>query len=211
MIARRLPRAKAGQECQLTGRKTRGLLHCWALLAARRGQAAARAGPFSRRSACLSRAFTRRSRELEALRGCRWDSVQSPHWTCRAELRILRRVSHPSEVSGSRGLPDSASSGSPASARFSLAGRRALISGATRGIGRAIAAEFLELGADVFVIARDEQRLSSSLEGWRTAHPQRRVAGFAGDVSVDAERRAAFRALELELGGLDLLVNNVGT
>jgi tropinone reductase I len=117
---------------------------------------------------------------------------------------MLRRVHHPSD--NSRG------SGSiPASSPFSLAGRRALISGATRGIGRAVATQFLELGADVFVIARDEQRLASSLDGWRKAHPERRVEGFAGDVSVDAQRRAAFAELEGKLGGLDLLVNNVGT
>jgi tropinone reductase I len=100
----------------------------------------------------------------------------------------------------------------PASnARFSLAGRRALISGATRGIGRAVATQFLELGADVFVIARDEPRLTASLDAWRTAHPGRRIEGFAGDVSIDAHRRGAFAELERTLGGLDLLVNNVGT
>jgi Tropinone reductase 1 len=98
-----------------------------------------------------------------------------------------------------------------ASSRFTLSGRRALISGATRGIGRAVAAQFLELGADIFVIARDEQRLSASLDAWRKAHPERRIEGFAGDVGVDAQRRGAFVELEQKLGGLDLLVNNVGT
>jgi Tropinone reductase 1 len=97
------------------------------------------------------------------------------------------------------------------SPRFTLAGRRALITGGTRGIGRAVAAAFLELGADVFVIARDGQRLAASVDGWRKAHPERRIAGFAGDVGVDAQRRSAFAELERELGGLDVLVNNVGT
>lgn len=99
----------------------------------------------------------------------------------------------------------------PTVARFSLAGRRALVSGATRGIGQAIATQFLELGADVFVMARDEQRLVASLDAWRQAHPARRIEGFAGDVSVDAHRRGAFAELERTLGGLDLLINNVGT
>lgn len=118
---------------------------------------------------------------------------------------MLRRVSRSSDISSSL------ISNPAASARFSLAGRRALVSGATRGIGRAIAEQFLELGADVFLIARDEQRLATSLDAWRKGHPQRRVEGFAGDVSVDAQRRAAFVELERKLGGLDLLVNNVGT
>lgn len=113
---------------------------------------------------------------------------------------MLRAVSH------SSGLSTSAH----ASARFSLAGRRALISGATRGIGRAVASQFLELGADVFVIARDEQRLTASLDAWRKAHPERRIEGFAGDVGVDVQRRGAFAELERKLGGLDLLVNNAG-
>jgi Tropinone reductase 1 len=132
---------------------------------------------------------------------------------------MLRRVSLSSDVSSSpvpRSISTTPISTSPGSsgatsARFSLAGRRALVSGATRGIGRAVAAQFLDLGADVFVIARDEQRLSASLDAWRKAHPERRVEGFAGDVSVDAQRRGAFVELQRTLGGLDLLVNNVGT
>ena len=117
------------------------------------------------------------------------------------------RAAHAARVSHA---PESASL-QPAAARFSLAGRRALITGATRGIGRAIAAQFLELGADVFVLARDEQRLSATLDAWRQAYPGRRVEGCACDVSVDAHRRGAFTELERKLGGLDLLVNNVGT
>jgi Tropinone reductase 1 len=95
--------------------------------------------------------------------------------------------------------------------RFSLAGRRALITGGTRGIGHAVATEFLSLGADVFVVARDRERLAACLDEWRTVHPERTIGGHAGDVGVDADRRELFRAFERELGRLDLLVNNVGT
>jgi Tropinone reductase 1 len=95
--------------------------------------------------------------------------------------------------------------------RFSLAGRRALITGGTRGIGHAVATQFLSLGADVFVIARDRARLADCLAGWRAQHPRQIIEGHAGDVAVDADRQALFRELEQKLGRLDLLVNNVGT
>jgi tropinone reductase I len=95
--------------------------------------------------------------------------------------------------------------------RFSLAGLRALITGGTRGIGHAVASEFLSLGADVFVVARDRARLVACLDEWRTLYPARKVEGHAGDVAVEAERRMLFREFEQKLGRLDLLVNNVGT
>jgi tropinone reductase I len=97
------------------------------------------------------------------------------------------------------------------SARFSLTGRRALITGGTRGIGYAVASEFLSLGAHVFVVARDRARLGACIEEWRARHPDRVIEGHAGDVADDGDRRATLEALERRLGGLDILVNNVGT
>jgi len=95
--------------------------------------------------------------------------------------------------------------------RFGLAGSSALVTGGTRGIGRAVAEQLLELGADVFVIARDASRLAACLEGWRRDYPERKVDGFAGDVKEEGDRRAALARLEQTLGHLDLLINNVGT
>jgi Tropinone reductase 1 len=105
----------------------------------------------------------------------------------------------------------SSEQGASSGARFSLAGRRALITGGSRGIGHAVALEFLALGADICVIARNPQRLAETLEQWRRQYPERNIEGHAGDVSVEADRLALFQRLEQKLGGLDLLVNNVGT
>jgi Tropinone reductase 1 len=95
--------------------------------------------------------------------------------------------------------------------RFNLSGQRALVTGGTRGIGRAVVEQFLELGAHVFVVARDEQRLMQLLAEWRRRYPDRTLDGQSGDVGVEAVRQSVFTRLEQTHGGLDLLVNNVGT
>jgi tropinone reductase I len=93
--------------------------------------------------------------------------------------------------------------------RWSLRGRAAVVTGATEGIGRAIAEEMLRLGARVLVVARDEARLAERVEAWRAEGLD--AGGIAADV---AERGAAARIVaeaERAAGGIDLLVNNAGT
>ncbi len=98
-----------------------------------------------------------------------------------------------------------------AAVRFSLTGRRALITGGTRGIGHAVAEQFLSLGADVLIVARDGARLATCVADWRERYPDRRIEGHRGDVSLDADRTELFARLRQTLERLDLLVNNVGT
>jgi tropinone reductase I len=90
---------------------------------------------------------------------------------------------------------------------WSLEGRRALVTGGTRGIGRAITDTLLERGAEVFVIARDPARLEACIAEWNTP----RVAGHALDVKDDAARASLFERLRARWSGLDVLINNVGT
>lgn len=97
------------------------------------------------------------------------------------------------------------------SSRFGLAGRRALITGGTRGIGRAVAEQFLELGAHVLVVARGQERLTACLAEWQARYPERTIDGLAGDVGLEPFRRALFERVDATFGGLDVLVNNVGT
>jgi Tropinone reductase 1 len=96
-------------------------------------------------------------------------------------------------------------------ARWRLDGQRALVTGATRGIGQAIATELLGLGAQVFVVARNAERLEQCLEDWHAAGYGEHVHGCAADVSQAEGRDLMFDELSRHFSELDILVNNVGT
>ncbi len=83
-----------------------------------------------------------------------------------------------------------------------------MVTGATRGIGRATAEALLDLGARVLVVARDADGVAAMNAEWR-------ASGRDGDARVadvtTTEGRAALAPAVLErFGGLDILVNNVG-
>jgi len=95
--------------------------------------------------------------------------------------------------------------------RWRLDGQVALVTGASAGIGRAIAAELLELGADVMLVARDQDALDLAVEELEDQFPDAEVRAFAADVSDTEQRREIFDWVE-DLGdGLQILVNNAGT
>lgn len=88
-----------------------------------------------------------------------------------------------------------------------LKGRRAIVTGATRGIGRAVAELLAEEGANIAICARKPQEVAETVEILRKAGVQ--VAGEAVDVT-DAERYRAWLASAVEaLGGVDIFVPNV--
>jgi 2-deoxy-D-gluconate 3-dehydrogenase len=89
-----------------------------------------------------------------------------------------------------------------------LKGRRALVTGASRGIGRAIAQAYAEAGADVALLARDGEQLAEVAHLVERAG--RRAAVLVCDVT-DAEATAlAVDTAWERLGGLDVVVNNAG-
>jgi 3-oxoacyl-[acyl-carrier protein] reductase len=90
-----------------------------------------------------------------------------------------------------------------------LNGRVALVTGGSRGIGRAIALGLARAGCDVAVTYRERQAdaESSALEIRKTG---RRSAVLRADVSRGAEVTALCRAVEQDLGPVDILVNNAG-
>ncbi|GAB2926782.1 SDR family oxidoreductase [Rhodococcus aerolatus] len=92
----------------------------------------------------------------------------------------------------------------------SLDGRSALVTGASRGIGRAIAAELARRGAAVTITARKLPELEQAAEELRQEVPGARVLAVAGNAG-DAEHRAdAVRRSVETHGSLDVLVNNTG-
>ena len=94
--------------------------------------------------------------------------------------------------------------------RWRLDGQVALVTGASVGIGRAIAAELLGLGADVMLVARDEAPLEATRDELQEQFAGAEVRAFAADVSDPEQRREIFDWIE-DLGtGLQILVNNAG-
>jgi Tropinone reductase 1 len=91
---------------------------------------------------------------------------------------------------------------------WTLAGRRAVVTGATSGIGLATVRELAALGAEVLAVARRPALVDETVASLRDRGF--RVEGCAADLAT-AEGRDAVRARVLGLwGGLDVLVNNVG-
>lgn len=91
---------------------------------------------------------------------------------------------------------------------FDLTGRRALVTGASRGIGREVALAYARAGADVAVLARNAELLEG-VAGEVRALGRRAVVATADVLDADATRAATAEAIEA-LGGLDILVNNAG-
>ncbi|BAZ11623.1 tropinone reductase homolog [Calothrix sp. NIES-4071] len=96
------------------------------------------------------------------------------------------------------------------STRWNLAGKKALITGATKGIGKAIAQEFLSLGAEVLIVARNQETTMNQVVSWQQKQGFL-VHGIAADVALEQGRQAIFKQVQEVMGGLDILVNNVGT
>ena len=91
---------------------------------------------------------------------------------------------------------------------FSLEGKVALVTGASRGIGRAIALGFAEAGADVGVAARSEEDLNTLAKEIEAFG--RRSAVLPTDVRDRASIQQMVDRTVEELGGLNVLVNNAG-
>ena len=89
--------------------------------------------------------------------------------------------------------------------KIDLTGRTALVTGSTRGIGRAIAATLTEAGARVAVVGRDPARA-----GEVAAEIGGGAQGFGADVGDPASVVALVQAVEAAFGQVDILVNNAG-
>jgi short-subunit dehydrogenase len=88
-----------------------------------------------------------------------------------------------------------------------LANKRVLITGASSGIGRALAVAFANQGSKLVIAARSSERLD---ELARQLSPLTTVVAVAGDLANEEDRAQLIDAAVAKLGGLDILVNNAG-
>ncbi|HEY4744060.1 MAG TPA: SDR family NAD(P)-dependent oxidoreductase, partial [Desulfuromonadaceae bacterium] len=91
---------------------------------------------------------------------------------------------------------------------MTLAGQVALVTGASRGIGRAIALKLAAEGAFVVATATSEGGASATVEAIAAQGGKGRAVKL--DVSCAAEVEALIQAIAAEQGRLDILVNNAG-
>jgi Tropinone reductase 1 len=91
---------------------------------------------------------------------------------------------------------------------WNLKGKRALITGGTKGIGLAIAEEFLSLEAEIFIVARDQNLINKKIRAWKKKGYK--AYGFAADLSNKEERFQLLSDINRKWKKLDLLINNVG-
>jgi short-subunit dehydrogenase len=90
-----------------------------------------------------------------------------------------------------------------------LRGARVLITGASGGIGRAIAREFAARGARLVLNARRREEIEAVAEDLRVAHGSD-VETMVGDVTNPDARREMLERAVARFGGLDILINNAG-
>ncbi len=91
---------------------------------------------------------------------------------------------------------------------FSMAGKNALVTGGTRGIGLAIAKGFLESGATVTIASRKQENVDSAVAELGNTE---NVLGVAAHVGKSEDRERMISAAEDRFGSVDVLVNNAGT
>jgi len=90
-----------------------------------------------------------------------------------------------------------------------LSNKRAIVTGGTRGIGRAITESLLAASCTVLFCGRSEQAVQATLDEL-TPKWGAKVLGFPADVSSTEQVEKLFEYGDLKMGGLDILVNNAG-
>ena len=92
--------------------------------------------------------------------------------------------------------------------RREFVGRRILITGASSGIGRALAMQLAQAGAKLALAARSEDKLRELAESLTSQGAE--VVALPADITVEADRARLIADVKSRFGGLDVLVNNAG-
>jgi NAD(P)-dependent dehydrogenase (short-subunit alcohol dehydrogenase family) len=92
-----------------------------------------------------------------------------------------------------------------------LTGKKAAVTGGTKGIGLAVARALLMHGADVAICGRSPESLQAAAVELQKEYPGRKVFAYTADVSNSAAVREWFEHIDRAMEGLDILVNNAGS
>lgn len=91
-----------------------------------------------------------------------------------------------------------------------IAGKRALVMGGSRGLGRGIAEALAAEGASVALVSRNQAALDTAAVEIATKYRGSAVIGVAGDLATAGSVAEAYHAVAKRLGGVDILINNSG-
>lgn len=91
-----------------------------------------------------------------------------------------------------------------------LQGKKAIVTGGTRGIGFAVVQTFLRNGASVALFGSRQETVDKALAALKEENPDSEVIGMAPDLTDYAAVDAAFAEVEKAFGRIDILVNNAG-
>lgn len=91
-----------------------------------------------------------------------------------------------------------------------LQGKKAIVTGGTRGIGFAVVQSFLKNGASVALFGSRQETVDKALAALKAENPDWEVIGMAPDLTDYAAVEAAFAEVEKAFGRIDILVNNAG-
>ncbi len=90
-----------------------------------------------------------------------------------------------------------------------LTGKAAIVTGGSKGIGRAIAEALVQVGVDVCISARKRSEIDETVASLASLK-QGRVTGIVGDVRDHSQVKAVFERTISQFGGVDILINNAG-
>src|SRR5262245_17489736 len=94
---------------------------------------------------------------------------------------------------------------------LSLCNKTALVTGGTRGIGKAIAKRFLEAGASVAIFGTNPEKGNQTLEEFKSLLKEgQKLSFYKVDVASQKEVEESIQKVYQDLGQLDILVNNAG-
>jgi NAD(P)-dependent dehydrogenase (short-subunit alcohol dehydrogenase family) len=91
---------------------------------------------------------------------------------------------------------------------FRLDGKRALVTGGSRGLGRSMALALADVGADIIIVGRNQDTLDATAGEIRALG--RQAWTIAADMGAPAECEKACAHAIGEMGPIDILINNVG-